>query len=65
METGRAWRTILDPTVYAMAFLETDATGDDFLGPTNTKVSNNLFEFIAAVVTIWQACKDGAVAEEA
>ncbi|KAL7555768.1 hypothetical protein ACA910_008145 [Epithemia clementina (nom. ined.)] len=55
MEKGRAWRLELDPQVYAMAFEKSDLDPDPFLGSKDVRVSNNLFAFIASVMTIWQA----------
>ena len=67
LRTGKAWHVALDPEVYAMAHeaedLEEDV--DAGTGTPDPTLSNNLFEFICQVVTIWQECFDDALPQEA
>ena len=65
IRTGRAWHVALDPEVYAMAHEAEDLADDEATGSPDPSLSNNLFEFICQVVTIWQECWDGALPTDA
>ena len=54
IKSGIAWQVPLDPSVYEMAGHADDLDIDPTLSSTtDLKLSNNLFEYIAQVVTIW------------
>ena len=61
IRTGKAWHTPLDPAIYAMAAHPEDMMKAEFGEEPDLKLSNNLFEFICQVVTIWVDCLDGVV----
>ena len=62
--TGKAWHTPLGPAVYAFAANPDDLQHQEFGNDQDLKLSNNPFEFICQVVTIWVNCIDGAIGEE-
>ena len=64
LRTGRAWHVRLDPAVVAMASNAQDMEDDPNLGSPDLKLSNNLFEFICQVVTIWLDCIDGVLGND-
>ena len=64
VSTGKAWHCALDPDVYALAATAADMKEDEIFGKPDHKLSNNLFEFICQVVTVWIACLDGSVSRE-
>ena len=65
LRTGKAWHVALDPEIYAMAHEAEDLVEDEATGEADPKLSNNLFEFICQVVTIWQECLDDALPTDA
>ena len=65
VRTGKAWHCELDPDVYALAGMKQDMKSDEIFGPPDHLLSNNLYEFICQVVSIWIACLDGSMEDEA
>ena len=64
VRTGKAWHVPLDPEIYALAANKTDTETDELGQDPDLKLSNNLFEFVCQVVTIWVDCLAGAVPTE-
>ena len=62
--TGKAWHCPLDPNIYAQAATAADMKDDEIFGEPDNNLSNNLFEFICQVVTVWIACIDGSIGDE-
>jgi hypothetical protein len=57
--SGKAWRVRLDPAAYALAFEGTSAEPTD--ETQDTKTTNNLYEFIGIVVSVWMEDNDGLI----
>ena len=65
VRTGKAWHCELDPDIYALAGTRQDTLSDEIFGPPDHQLSNNLYEFICQVVTVWIACLDGSMEDKA
>ena len=62
IKSGLAWQIQLNPEVYEMAGIREDTNIDATLAENpNLKLSNNLFEFIAQVITIWFEFHNGDI----
>ena len=64
VRTGKAWHVPLDPEIYALAANPSEMERDELGQDPDLKLSNNLFEFVCQVVTIWVDCCDGAITSE-
>jgi hypothetical protein len=60
--SGKAWRVQLDPAAYALAYEGSPSESHD--DTQDTKTTNNLYEYIGIVVTIWMEHLDGLIPPE-